>query len=69
VLGLTYNYVRTLLDAPPCDVDEAARATPKQAAYRFFAEAVDMARQAEIEVVEGLRLSGDRRNPAKRILF
>ena len=42
--------------APPCDVDEAARATPKQAAHTLFAEAVDMARQAEIELVEGLRL-------------
>ena len=52
------NLVRALLEAPPCAVDETARAmlTPEQAAHPLFREIVDIARQAELEVVEELRL-------------
>jgi hypothetical protein len=42
-----------LLDAPPCEVDRTACAllSPEEAAHPVFSEFVDLARQAEIEVV------------------
>jgi hypothetical protein len=42
-----------LLDAPPCAVERTARAklSPAEAAHPLFSEFVDLARQAEIEVV------------------
>jgi hypothetical protein len=52
--ALCEDLLLTLLDAPPCSVDQVARAvlTPEQAAHPWFAGAVDMFRQAEIEVAE-----------------
>jgi len=52
------NLVRALLKAPPCAGDETPRAnlTPEQAAHPVFAEIIEIARQAEFEVVEELRL-------------
>ena len=55
--------MRTLAYAPPCAVDETARAalTPEQAAHPLFAELVEMFRQAEIQVAleyRGLRRLG-----------
>jgi hypothetical protein len=46
-----------LLDAPPGAVDQTAGAilTPEQAAHPMFRDAVDMFRQAEIEVAEEFR--------------
>ena len=46
------NLWRAMLEAPPCAVEETARAvlTPEQAAHPRFAELVDIFRQAEIEV-------------------
>jgi hypothetical protein len=46
-----------LFDAPPCAVDQTARAilTPQQAAHPLFAEIVDMFRQAERETAEESR--------------
>ena len=46
-----------LLDAPPCAVERTARAilSPAEAAHPLFSECVDLARQAEIEVVCELR--------------
>ena len=51
------NFVLLLLNAPPCSVDRVARAflTPEQAAHPMFRDAVDMFRQAEIEVAEEFR--------------
>jgi len=46
------NLWRAMLEAPPCAVEETARAvlTPEQAAHPKFAELVDIFRRAEIEV-------------------
>jgi hypothetical protein len=46
------NLMLGLLNAPPGAVGETARAilTPEQAAHPLFADIVDLARQAEIEV-------------------
>jgi hypothetical protein len=46
-----------LLEAPPCAVAETARAilTPEQAKHPLHAEAIEIARQAEIEVAQEMR--------------
>ena len=62
------NLIRALLEAPPCAVDATAREvlTPEQAAHPLFAGVVEIARQAEIAVVEDYRRTGAR---AKNGLF
>ena len=47
------DLVLSLLDAPPCTVDRTARAllSPAEASHPVFSEFVDLARQAEIEVL------------------
>ena len=49
--------VQTLLEAPPCAINETARValSPDQASHRLFAVAAEIARQAEIAVAENLR--------------
>jgi hypothetical protein len=50
---LYQDLVLSLLDAPPCAVERTARGllSPAEAAHPLFSEFVDVARQAEIEVV------------------
>ena len=54
---LYLNVLQALVYAPPCAVDEMARAilTPELAAHPLFAELVEVARQAEMEVVTDFR--------------
>jgi hypothetical protein len=56
--ALYHNLMLTLLHAPPCAVDQTARAvlTPELAAHPVFAELVNMFRQAEREVALQTRL-------------
>jgi hypothetical protein len=51
--ALHENFLRLMLDAPPCSVDSVAQAllTPEQAAHPLFAETVDMFRWVENGVV------------------
>ena len=51
------DLVLALLNAPACTVDRTARAllSPAEAAHPLLSEVVDLARQAEIEVVCELR--------------
>jgi hypothetical protein len=62
------DLVLSLLDAPPCAVDRTARALlgPAEAAHPTFSEFVDLARQAEIEVVCGCRALKGLRGGASR---
>jgi hypothetical protein len=59
-----------LSDAPPCAVDRTARAilTPALASHPLFSEAVDLFRQAEIEVVCESRWARLRRSQRKKML-
>ena len=52
-----HNLWLAMLEAPPCAVEETARAllTPEQAAHPKFAELVDIFRRAEIEVAAQAR--------------
>jgi len=54
---LYHGLMLTFLDAPPCAVDQTARAvmTPELAAHPLFAELVEVFRQAEIEIVLDMR--------------
>jgi hypothetical protein len=54
--ALYEDFFLTMLHAPPGAVDQTAQAAlnPQLAANHLFAEAVDIFRQAEIEVTEGV---------------
>src|SRR5208283_5458720 len=63
------NLWRAMLEAPPCAVEETARAvlTPEQAAHPRFAELVEIFRQAEIEVcAQSRQLFGPPKNRRKK---
>lgn len=51
--ALHENFFLLMLDAPPCSVNQVARAllTPEMAAHPLFRDTVDMFRRAEGEVV------------------
>ena len=54
---LYLDVLQALVSAPPCAADQMARAilTPELAAHPLFAELVEVARQAEMEVVMDFR--------------
>ncbi len=56
------NLLRALLLAPPCAVDETAGAvlTPEQAAHPVFRVAIEIAREAEMEVARYQRKMNER---------
>jgi hypothetical protein len=62
------DLVLNLLDAPPCAVDRTARALlgPAEAAHPAFSDFVDLARQAEIEVVCGCRALNGLRGASRK---
>jgi S-adenosylmethionine:tRNA-ribosyltransferase-isomerase (queuine synthetase) len=62
---------RTLLDAPPCAVDQTAAVvlTREQAAHPLFREMVDMFRDAEAAVLEQTRELNARVESRKRSFF